>query len=352
VSIGETLAQARLRAGLSVSDVSQRTRIRETLIRAIESDDYSGCGGDFYARGHIRSIARVVGTDPEPLIREYDAARQPPSPAATGHIRAAATGHPSPAAPDAAPSVPQAAATAPAGQAATTGRIHPARPRPRPLTWAVALILVAALGSAASYYLAGAGRVPEAALNARPHRAARHPAAGALPGAPGAATSKAPAPTTRPRPARPARLLVPVSATAFGVGGPGQGDNPQLARYAIDGNPATAWHTDWYTSPRFGNLYPGTGLLLDLGHRVTVTSARLLLGRAAGAAVQLRVGDVPSLAALRPVARSGSAAGLVRLRPAHPAAGRYVLIWFTRLPPDSSGTFQASIYEVTLRGRP
>jgi transcriptional regulator with XRE-family HTH domain len=347
VSIGETLAQARLRAGLSVSEVSQKTRIRETLIRAIESDDYSRCGGDFYARGHIRSIARVVGADPEPLIREYDAARQPPPPATTGHL--------SPAAPPAAPSVPQATATGPirpAAPAGAGGPIRPARSRPRPLTWAVALILVAALGAAAYYYLAGAGRVPGAALNARPHRTARHPVAGALPGAPRAATPAAPAPTTRPHPARPARLLVPVSATAFGVGGPGQGDNPQLARYAIDGNPATAWHTDWYTSARFGNLYPGTGLLLDLGHRVTVTSARLLLGRAAGAAVQLRVGSVPSLAALRPVARSGSAAGLVRLRPAHPVAGRYVLIWFTRLPPDSSGTFQASVYQVTLRGRP
>ena len=69
VPIGETLTVARQRAGLSVAQVSQRTRIRETIIRGIEDDDYSACGGDFYARGHIRAIAKVVGTDSEPLIR-------------------------------------------------------------------------------------------------------------------------------------------------------------------------------------------------------------------------------------------------------------------------------------------
>jgi cytoskeletal protein RodZ len=72
VSIGDALAQARSQAGLTMTQVSQRTCIRETIVRGIEHDDFSACGGDFYARGHIRSIARVVGTDSEPLIREYD----------------------------------------------------------------------------------------------------------------------------------------------------------------------------------------------------------------------------------------------------------------------------------------
>jgi cytoskeletal protein RodZ len=84
LSIGETLAAARQEAGLTVTQVSQQTRIRETIIRAIEQDDFSSCGGDFYARGHIRSIAAVVGADPVPLIREYDHEHGPP-----GGIRAA-----------------------------------------------------------------------------------------------------------------------------------------------------------------------------------------------------------------------------------------------------------------------
>jgi cytoskeletal protein RodZ len=78
VSIGDALVQARSQAGLTVTQVSQRTCIRETIIRGIERGDFSACGGDFYARGHIRSIARVVGIDPEPLIHEYDATHGAP----------------------------------------------------------------------------------------------------------------------------------------------------------------------------------------------------------------------------------------------------------------------------------
>jgi cytoskeletal protein RodZ len=90
VSIGESLAEARRQAGLSVAQVSQQTRIRESIIRDIEQDDFSACGGDFYARGHIRSIAGVVGADAVSLIREYDAEHGPP-----GAIRAADVFEPS-----------------------------------------------------------------------------------------------------------------------------------------------------------------------------------------------------------------------------------------------------------------
>jgi transcriptional regulator with XRE-family HTH domain len=78
VSIGDALAAARREAGLTITQVSQRTCIRETIIRGIERGDYSACGGDFYARGHIRSIARAVGLDPEELVREYDATHAAP----------------------------------------------------------------------------------------------------------------------------------------------------------------------------------------------------------------------------------------------------------------------------------
>jgi cytoskeletal protein RodZ len=79
VSIGDTLAEARRQAGLTITQVSQQTRIRESIVRAIEQCDFSPCGGHFYARGHIRSIAEVVGVDPVPLIREYDEEHPPGS---------------------------------------------------------------------------------------------------------------------------------------------------------------------------------------------------------------------------------------------------------------------------------
>jgi cytoskeletal protein RodZ len=79
VSIGDALAEARSQAGLTITQVSHRTRIRETIIRGIEHSDFSACGGDFYARGHIRSIARTVGADDEELIREYDSVHGAPA---------------------------------------------------------------------------------------------------------------------------------------------------------------------------------------------------------------------------------------------------------------------------------
>jgi len=80
VSIGTTLAQARESAGLSVDEVAHATRIRRTLLLGIENDDFSACGGDFYARGHVRTIALKLGVDPVPLLHEFDAARPPESP--------------------------------------------------------------------------------------------------------------------------------------------------------------------------------------------------------------------------------------------------------------------------------
>ncbi|PZG56732.1 DUF4115 domain-containing protein [Spongiactinospora gelatinilytica] len=73
-SIGSVLARARRSAGLTVGQVSARTRISESLIHALERDDFSPCGGDFYGRGHVRNIAKAVGLDPEAVVRAYDEA--------------------------------------------------------------------------------------------------------------------------------------------------------------------------------------------------------------------------------------------------------------------------------------
>ena len=61
--IGPQFAAARRRLALSVDELADRTRIRPHVIEAIEVDDFSACGGDFYARGHLRTLARVLGVD-------------------------------------------------------------------------------------------------------------------------------------------------------------------------------------------------------------------------------------------------------------------------------------------------
>ena len=73
LSIGRALLRARIDAGLTVEEISTATRVRSPIVHAIEEDDFSRCGGDVYARGHIRTLARAVGLDPAPLVESYDA---------------------------------------------------------------------------------------------------------------------------------------------------------------------------------------------------------------------------------------------------------------------------------------
>ena len=318
MTIGETLAEARRSAGLTITQVRDRTRVRETIIRGIEQDDYSACGGDFYARGHIRSVARVVGADPVPLIAEYDATVRAPE-----ELTAAEALEP-------------------------TMPIRAVERRGTNWTAILAVTALAAFGFL-GYHLASSGghaTATPAAVTRPEHHAARHPAAHP-------ATHPATQPTARPTPTPAApqlESLSPVSVTAFGPAGPGQGDNPGQASLAVSGNPATPWNTDWYATPDFGNIQSGTGLLLNMGRPVTVTSAEITLGSIPGADLQLRSGNVPALADLRPVATATNAGGVLDLQLTAPAQGQYLLIWFTKLPPNSSGTFEAFVSGVSLKG--
>ena len=70
--IGPVIAEARKLLGLSVDELATRTRIRPHVIEAIEVDDFGPCAGDFYARGHLRALSRVLGVDPAPLVQHFD----------------------------------------------------------------------------------------------------------------------------------------------------------------------------------------------------------------------------------------------------------------------------------------
>ncbi|MFE9242291.1 helix-turn-helix domain-containing protein [Nocardiopsis sp. NPDC006938] len=71
-TIGQTLSAARIAAGCSLENLSTRTRIRMQVLRGIENEDFVPCGGDFYARGHIRRICKLFGIDPAPLLEEFE----------------------------------------------------------------------------------------------------------------------------------------------------------------------------------------------------------------------------------------------------------------------------------------
>jgi len=70
--IGPLIAAARNRARLSIDVLSERTRIRPHVLECIEVDDFEACGGDFYARGHLRTLARIFGLEPQELLDLYD----------------------------------------------------------------------------------------------------------------------------------------------------------------------------------------------------------------------------------------------------------------------------------------
>ena len=321
MSIGATLAAARRHAGLTVGEVSNRTRVREIIIQAIEQDDYAPCGGDFYARGHIRAIAGAVGTDPEPLIEEFDERWQ-----SSPELTAAEVFQPS----------------------------IPLRKRERRrVRWTgwLAVLVLAVLGFAIYKFVSGAGHTHGAAAVTSSHPVRGSLAASASAPAVQASTAQ-PSPTVVPStPPVAVQTLAPASVAAFGPGGPAAGDDPQRAALAIGDDPASPWYSDWYTTSDFGNLQAGTGLLLDMGRAVTVTSVRLSLGGAPGADLQLRAGRSPVLDSLHPVASRAGAGGTVSLQFATPVHARYLLIWFTKLPPDPSGTYQVSVYGITVRGQ-
>jgi len=254
---------------------------------------------------------------------------------------------------------------------------RPARRRERRrVKWAATLVVLvfAVIGVAGYEFAANAGHPqraaaprPGAKVASAPVTASSVPSSPALAGAGPASTapastasaSTAPASSaaassaaaTSAPPAAPPRVLAVAGVTAFGPQGTADGQNPQNAARALSGDAATPWLSDWYASPDFFDLPAGTGLLVDMGRTVTVASVQVSLN-GHGATLQLRAGARPAPAWLPVVAAVSDTGGVVRLTPKAPVHVRYLLLWFIRLPPDGAGTYQASVYQVTVKGQP
>jgi len=72
MTLGRTMRDAREAARVSVEHLSESTSIRMGLINEMESDNFKHCGGDIYARGHLRNIAAIIGINPQILIDLYN----------------------------------------------------------------------------------------------------------------------------------------------------------------------------------------------------------------------------------------------------------------------------------------
>lgn len=72
MTLGDSLIKARKSAGLTLDELSSRTNIRSTLLKEFEANNFKNSGGDTYARGHLRSIARILNIDVEPFMVQFD----------------------------------------------------------------------------------------------------------------------------------------------------------------------------------------------------------------------------------------------------------------------------------------
>jgi serine/threonine-protein kinase len=157
-------------------------------------------------------------------------------------------------------------------------------------------------------------------------------------------TTATPAQASATPPAAAPAAPVTVAGVALFHRGGSDDDHPEDVRLAADGNPATAWTTQRYATPTFGNLRPGVGLVFDLGSPVAVTRFRLTL-TGPGAAAQVHAGSDPGrLLTAATVAGHASAPASWQVTPKAAVKARYWLVWFTRLP----GSGQIGVAEATF----
>jgi serine/threonine protein kinase len=153
-------------------------------------------------------------------------------------------------------------------------------------------------------------------------------------------------------------VLKPDNATGFD-------ENSDSEGFAIDNNPSTFWATSWYlNNPVFGGLKQGSGLILDMGRSVRLSSVQVTFGPSRGLNVDIKIGNSnaqdpnsdavgqATANAMPTVASGTNVGGLQTFTVTSNATGRYVLIWFTKLPPWSGhpGKYQEQIYNIVVKG--
>jgi len=216
----------------------------------------------------------------------------------------------------------------------------PGRPRQRARTVAISLLVVVAVAGAS----AGALRLL--------HKPGPAPAAAGN------------SPSARSSPASRTVIVKPLSASGFDALNPDNDaadENSSQAPNVLDGDPA-GWSTQEYiggssgANPTFGNLKAGTGFILDLGSPVKVASVTVTFGGVPGADVEIKAGSSntrspANLEAMTTIASASNVSGSYTFTVVHSVADRYLVIWFTKLPPmaGSSGKYAAQIYSVVVK---
>lgn len=163
----------------------------------------------------------------------------------------------------------------------------------------------------------------------------------------GGGGGKKPGASTTPIARQPLSALVPVKASAYNPAPHADRHAGPTAQKAIDGSGTSAWETEHYKSDHFGGFRTDVGLLLDMGHPVTVDKVHLTMPNASTpGAVELHVGD-SGMPDMRQTA-TGDANGTFDLDGGR-ARGRFVLLRFTKLP-TVGGLFKINVNDVKVYG--
>jgi len=72
MSLGSVISSSRNAAGMSIDGLADATSIRHGLLREMENDNFVNCGGQTYARGHLRNIAVALKVNPETFLTLYE----------------------------------------------------------------------------------------------------------------------------------------------------------------------------------------------------------------------------------------------------------------------------------------
>jgi|RhiMetdeSRZDD1v2_1073273.scaffolds.fasta_scaffold116744_5 helix-turn-helix protein len=90
-TLGSYLRREREHRGLSLRNISEKTKVSVGLLEGLEADDISRWPGGIFRRAFVRSYAQCVGLDPEDVIRRFEEQFQPPEPVAP-HVNGTGTG--------------------------------------------------------------------------------------------------------------------------------------------------------------------------------------------------------------------------------------------------------------------
>jgi cytoskeleton protein RodZ len=73
--VSRVLRAARERSGLSLEELSDRTKIKLIFLQAIERGEFERLPGEFFARAFLRTYARELHLSPDAVLERYDAGR-------------------------------------------------------------------------------------------------------------------------------------------------------------------------------------------------------------------------------------------------------------------------------------